>query len=222
MKARAAGPSYPAAYDQVIAVTAVNKELQSYRYANRGSYIDIAAPGVAIWTALPGAMEGYHSGTSFATPYVTATLAALYPRLASKTQAEALHQFSYKDLGAPGPDPIFGQGLVVAPATCSGGGNGKHRTPAQVHATATSTSAPFSEPSSGATEQLPWLSLQVWQLTSDWQRQRPRTNLLGTSGTNERPRKRSRPERNRATLTLLNRSERSSPVVQKILSQRRL
>jgi subtilisin family serine protease len=49
-----AGPSYPAAYDQVIAVTAVNKNLQNYRYANRGSYIDIAAPGVAIWTALPG------------------------------------------------------------------------------------------------------------------------------------------------------------------------
>jgi hypothetical protein len=116
-----AAPSYPAAYEQVIAVTAVTKDLQSYRYANRGSYIDVAAPGVSIWTALPGSKEGYHSGTSFATPYVTAALAALYPGLTTKTQAEALQKISYKDLGAPGRDPIYGQGLLVAPASCSGG-----------------------------------------------------------------------------------------------------
>lgn len=116
-----AGPSYPAAYDQVIAVTAVNKDLQNYRYANRGNYIDVAAPGVSIWTALPGAQGGYHSGTSFATPYVTAALAAIYPRLTSKTQSEALKLISYKDLGAPGPDPVYGHGLLVAPVTCGTG-----------------------------------------------------------------------------------------------------
>ena len=31
-----AGPAYPAAYPQVIAVTAVTKDLRNYPYANRG------------------------------------------------------------------------------------------------------------------------------------------------------------------------------------------
>ncbi len=116
----AAGPSYPAAYDSVIAVTAVGQNLKNYRYANRGSYIDVAAPGVAIWTAMPGSKEGYHSGTSFATPYVTAALAAIYARLPATTTADVLKSLAYKDLGEPGPDAIYGQGLLQAPASCTG------------------------------------------------------------------------------------------------------
>lgn len=150
-----AGPSYPAAYEQVIAVTAVTKDLQSYRYANRGSYIDVAAPGVAIWTALPGSKEGYHSGTSFATPYVTASLAAVYPKLAVKTQAEALKLIQYKDLGEPGRDPIYGQGLLVAPTSCSSG---------QIAAAPQSATSPALTGAMRATsnpaEPLPWLTLQ--------------------------------------------------------------
>jgi subtilisin family serine protease len=115
----AAGPSYPAAYDDVIAVTAVGRNLNSYRYANRGSYIDVAAPGVAIWTAMPGSKEGYHSGTSFATPYVTAALAAISRQLPSATPAEVLKRLTYRDLGEPGPDPVYGQGLIVAPKSCA-------------------------------------------------------------------------------------------------------
>jgi Subtilase family len=115
----AAAPSYPAAYDEVIAVTAVGQNLKSYTYANRGSYIDVAAPGVAIWTAQPGSMEGYRSGTSFATPYVTAALAAIYARLPGKTSTEALAALSYRDLGARGPDAVYGQGLLIAPSSCA-------------------------------------------------------------------------------------------------------
>jgi hypothetical protein len=150
-----ASPSYPAAYEQVIAVTAVTKDLQSYRYANRGSYIDVAAPGVAIWTALPGSKEGYHSGTSFATPYVTASLAAIYPKLAVKTQVEALKLIQYKDLGEPGRDPIYGQGLLVAPTSCSSG---------QIAAAPQSASAPgltgAMRATSNPAEPLPWLTFQ--------------------------------------------------------------
>lgn len=73
-----APPSYPAAYKQVVAVTAVSKELRSYPYANRGDHIDVAAPGVDVWTAVPGMKEGYMSGTSFAAPYVTAAMATVY------------------------------------------------------------------------------------------------------------------------------------------------
>ena len=115
----AAGPSFPAAYDEVIAVTAVGQNLKNYRYANRGSYIDVAAPGVAIWTAMPGSKEGYHSGTSFAAPFVTAALAAIYPGLPATSPAAVLKALTYRDLGTPGPDAIYGQGLLMAPASCT-------------------------------------------------------------------------------------------------------
>src|SRR5690606_12108711 len=46
-----AGPAFPAAWDEAIAVTAVDASLRAYRRANRGSYLEIAAPGVGIWTA---------------------------------------------------------------------------------------------------------------------------------------------------------------------------
>jgi subtilisin family serine protease len=43
-----APPVYPAAYPEVIAVTAIDERDQRYQYANRGSYIALAAPGVDI------------------------------------------------------------------------------------------------------------------------------------------------------------------------------
>ncbi len=113
-----APPSYPAAYEPVIAVTAVNKKMSGYRYANQGSYIDLAAPGVDIWTTLPGAQQGYHTGTSFAAPYVTAALATVYRGLNGTTKAHVLQQVAYRDLGEPGRDEIYGNGLLQAPSSC--------------------------------------------------------------------------------------------------------
>lgn len=113
-----APPSYPAAYPQVIAVTAVNRERIGYRHANRGPYIDLAAPGVDIWTALPGDQEGPQTGTSFAVPFVTAIVAAIYAQAPQKSKAALLDLVTTTDLGAPGRDPIYGRGLVQAPASC--------------------------------------------------------------------------------------------------------
>jgi hypothetical protein len=123
----AAPPSYPAAYAEVIAVTAVDRNLAAYRYANRGAHIDIAAPGVDVWTALPGRREGPQTGTSFAVPYVTAVVAVAVGRaepvadgdpLGAKRHALAQLDGRIKNLGGPGRDPTFGAGLVQAPATC--------------------------------------------------------------------------------------------------------
>jgi len=114
-----APPSYPAAYADVVAVTAVDKNLRGYIHANHGEYIDIAAPGVDIWTALPNALEGYQSGTSFAAPHVTAILAAVQGRVRDKTKEGYLRVVSTRDLGPPGRDNIYGRGLALAPAACS-------------------------------------------------------------------------------------------------------
>ena len=46
-----------------------------YKKANRGDYIDLAAPGVDVWTAKAGGGGSYRSGTSFAAPFVVAAIA---------------------------------------------------------------------------------------------------------------------------------------------------
>ncbi len=122
-----APPSYPAAFREVIAVTAVNKKLEPYRYANRGSYIAVAAPGVDVWTALPGRREGPQTGTSFAVPYVTSVIALGYPSaaqrsdgdpLAPKQRALALLQKGVLPISGGSRD-VVGAGLVQAPRECA-------------------------------------------------------------------------------------------------------
>ncbi len=115
----AAAPSYPAAYPQVIAVTAVTKDLRNYRYANRGDHIDVAAPGVNIWTAMPGGRAGYHSGTSFAAPHVTAILAVEPRETLRRSKTDLLDGLPVIDLGQQGRDPIYGRGLLMAPSQCT-------------------------------------------------------------------------------------------------------
>lgn len=115
-----AEPSYPAAYPGVIAVTAIDKNLDIYRYATQGKFISVAAPGVDIWTAVPGAKEGYQSGTSFAVPYVTAIVAGVLRQMPKKrTKEMIIAAMAPIDLGAPGPDAKFGRGLAQAPKTCT-------------------------------------------------------------------------------------------------------
>ena len=116
-----AAPAFPAAEVGVIAVTAVDSFAQPYTDANRGSYVAFAAPGVRIWT--PGAtpIGSYHSGTSFAAPFVTAAVAA---RLASGSQPDPARitqalAGTARDLGTPGKDPVFGWGLLQATSSCA-------------------------------------------------------------------------------------------------------
>jgi subtilisin family serine protease len=122
-----APPSYPAAYEEVIAVTAVDRHLAAYRYASRGDHIDLAAPGVDVWTALPGRREGPQTGTSFAVPFVTAVVAvaggatgqpADDDPLAAKARALAAIAKGVRSLGQRDRNPTFGAGLVQAPAPC--------------------------------------------------------------------------------------------------------
>lgn len=114
-----APPSYPAAYPHVIAVTAVNRNGESYRNANRGAYVDIAAPGVEVLTALPEGKQGFQTGTSFAAPFVTAIMAARVSNgIIEAAEQHILEQIAVRDLGAPGRDSIYGVGLAMAPKKC--------------------------------------------------------------------------------------------------------
>jgi hypothetical protein len=106
-----AKPMYPAAYDAVVAVTAVDAGGQVYRLANRGAYLDLAAPGVSVLHAKAGGGYSASSGTSFAVPFA-ATAAARLRSLDPSADALQLLQQSAQDLGAPGKDEIYGYGLL--------------------------------------------------------------------------------------------------------------
>lgn len=122
----AAGPAYPAAYDAVIAVTAVDRSGAVYRRAVRGAHVDLAAPGVEVWTAASVSGARWKTGTSFAVPFVTAAAALARnsrPDLSAAEIAGALRSRAV-DLGHPGRDEIFGAGIVDLDLFCSEARNG--------------------------------------------------------------------------------------------------
>jgi len=107
-------PRYPAALDNVIAVTAVDIERRLYPNATLGKFIDVAAPGVEIVSVGPGARFPISSGTSFGAAHVTGAIALLLEQRASFAPADlqAALEKSAADLGEPGKDEQFGSGLV--------------------------------------------------------------------------------------------------------------
>ena len=113
-------PLFPAGFAQVIAVTAVDANGSIYRNAVRGPHVDVAAPGVDILVGSGDSLR-FVSGTSIATPLVTARLVA-DPSIADvKTVAQVRERLrrSSEDLGAQGRDATFGDGLVLAEGVCS-------------------------------------------------------------------------------------------------------
>ncbi len=106
-----APPMYPAAYDTVVAVTAVDANGQVFRLANRGDYLDIAAPGVGMMHAQAGGGFAASSGTSFAVPFAATAAARLHYLYPEQDVLQALIS-SAQDLGPPGRDDIYGYGLL--------------------------------------------------------------------------------------------------------------
>jgi subtilisin family serine protease len=115
-----ADPQYPAAYPDVLAVTAVDRRGEPWRRAARGPHVEIAAPGVDVWTAASIRGARTKTGTSFAAPFVSAAAALLRDRFPDMTADEVrkLLVASATDLGPPGPDETFGAGLLTSFGLC--------------------------------------------------------------------------------------------------------
>lgn len=111
-----APPAFPAAYDGVIAVTAVDASDKVYAQANRGSYITLAAPGVDIATLAPNRTYADASGTSYAAAHVSGVIALLLekkPELKSADVRELLMRTSRKPSIASGQSTKdTGSGIV--------------------------------------------------------------------------------------------------------------
>ncbi|MEM8854798.1 MAG: S8 family serine peptidase [Pseudomonadota bacterium] len=111
--------AYPAAYEGVVAVTAIDDSRRVYRRAIRGEHVDFSAPGVKVWTAasLRGAKP--RTGTSFAAPFATAALGlAIMKKDGDVDRAVGHLQEMAEDLGEDGRDPVFGWGLINGAGLC--------------------------------------------------------------------------------------------------------
>ncbi|MGH6835063.1 MAG: S8 family peptidase [Methylocella sp.] len=113
---KAAKPSYPAAYENVIPVTATDRADTIFKDASRCSTTCVAAPGVDIFAAAPAGAYRYDSGTSMAAAQVSGVVALLLdakPGLDPKAVRDLLVQTA-KHLSSAAADGSSIAGIVDA------------------------------------------------------------------------------------------------------------
>jgi subtilisin len=113
---------YPAAYPEVIAVSATNQWDKLAGFSNKGNEIELAAPGTNIHSTYKGSSYETLNGTSMACPHVAGTVALVRSsgRASSINSIRNILAASADDLGAPGRDIYFGYGLVDAEEAATG------------------------------------------------------------------------------------------------------
>jgi hypothetical protein len=117
-----AGPKWPAAEDEPLAVTAVGQDYVAPAFAQRGGYIDVAAPGVQVYATVRGDAYASLSGTSMAAAFVSGVAAlvrAAQPALTAAQVRDVL-TLNATDLGDAGVDATYGAGFVDAYAVFAG------------------------------------------------------------------------------------------------------
>ncbi len=102
--------AYPAAYPEVIAVSAIDRSDGIARFSSRGEEVELAAPGVSVLSSVPGDEYESWNGTSMAAPHVAGAGAQLMAAGYDHTDARSRLNETAEDLGLDGTRQ--GSGLV--------------------------------------------------------------------------------------------------------------
>jgi len=112
---------YPGRYASVVAVAATDSNDVRAYWSSTGPAVELAAPGVSVYSTAVGGGYTTYSGTSMATPHVAgvaALIMAAAPEL-TNVQVRNLLTSTAHDLGATGLDTLYGHGLVDVVAAIS-------------------------------------------------------------------------------------------------------
>ncbi len=109
---------YPAAYDSVISVGAVDQAGDAWMYTQSNDQIELVAPGVGVESTLPNNRYGFMDGTSAAAPFVSGVAALVWSHhpQCSNDEIRNVLNATAADKGAAGRDDTYGNGLVQAKA----------------------------------------------------------------------------------------------------------
>ncbi len=120
---------YPAKYTEVIAVSTTDKYDTIASWSSRGSEVELAAPGVSIYSTYKGGGYATLSGTSMACPHVVGTAALVFAsgratdsdgKYGLANEVRKILQQTADDLGAVRKDKYYGYGLVDAEEAATG------------------------------------------------------------------------------------------------------
>lgn len=108
--------TYPAAYDEVIAVAATDSDDNVAWWSNFGDWIELAAPGVNIYSTVWDNGYTYKSGTSMACPHVAGVAALIFSEFTNRSSewVRLWLRYTADDLGNPGFDRHYGYGRINA------------------------------------------------------------------------------------------------------------
>ncbi len=111
-------PQYPGVYPEVISVAATDQRDRRASFSNFGTKVDVAAPGVNIYSTYPDDTYTFLAGTSMAAPHVTGLAALIWSRNKTLTnhQVRAIIEASCDNIDAknPGFEGKLGKGRINA------------------------------------------------------------------------------------------------------------
>jgi len=107
---------YPAAYKEVIAVTAISQNDSPAPFTNYGDWIEVAAPGANIYSTNWDDSYASKSGTSMSAAHVSGVAALIWSQFSnvSRDQVRAQLRYTPDDLGNPSFDVYYGYGRINA------------------------------------------------------------------------------------------------------------
>ncbi|WP_420828719.1 S8 family serine peptidase [Halomicrobium salinisoli] len=121
------GVAYPAAYEECVAVSAVDPNEELADFSNYGAAVELAAPGVNVLSTMPSEGYGHYSGTSMAAPVVAGVAAlgkAANPDLGTEELRRLLRETAV-DVGLAddeqGAGRVDAAALVEAAGSATGG-----------------------------------------------------------------------------------------------------